>query len=136
VTRQGIHIDRIACSWLIRSCIDPKARFKFVPGKTYDPKKGELRFDMFDGEFTHVGDFCSFETLLDRFGLDSPALRAVGEIVHDIDLKDRKFKREEAAGIDRLISGICMAQKDDDERLRRGSAVFDDLSTYFRKKLG
>jgi hypothetical protein len=136
VTRRGIHIDRIACSWLIRNFIDPKARFKFVPGKTYEPKKGELRFDMFDGEFTHEGDLCSFETILDRFGLESPALQAVGEIVHDIDLKDRKFKREEAAGIDRLISGICMAQKGDLERLRRGSAVFDDLSTYFLKKLG
>lgn len=136
VTRQGIHIDRIASAWLIRGFIDPRARFRFVPGKAYEPRKGDLRFDMFEGEFTHEGDNCSFETLLERFGLEDPALRAVAEIVHDIDLKDRKFKREEAAGIDRLIAGICMAHASDDDRLRRGSAVLDDLTAYFRRKLG
>jgi hypothetical protein len=91
---------------------------------------------MFDGEFTHEGDNCTFETLLERFGLNEPALRAVAEIIHDIDLKDRKFKREEASGIDRLISGICMGHKEDLERLRRGSDLFDDLTEYFRRNLG
>ena len=134
VTRRGIHIDRIASAWLIRSFIDPRARFAFVPGKTYDPKPGELRFDMFDGEFTHEGENCSFETLLERFGLTDPALRAVGEIVHDIDLKDRKFRREEATGIDRLIAGICMSEKDDARRLEAGSAVFRHLHEYFSRK--
>ena len=90
---------------------------------------------MFEGEFTHEGENCSFETLLERFGLGDKALRAVGEIVHDIDLKDRKYRREEAIGIDRLIAGICMAHKTDEDRLRRGSAVFDDLAEYFRRKL-
>src|SRR6516164_2804008 len=66
VTRQGVHVDRIACAWLIRRFIDPNARFKFVPGKGYRPEPGELRFDMFDAEFTHVGDLCTFEVLLDR----------------------------------------------------------------------
>jgi len=136
VTRQGIHIDRIASAWLIRGFIDPKARFKFVAGKSYEPKAGELRFDMFEGEFTHEGENCSFETLLERFGLGDKALRAVAEIIHDIDLKDRKYKREEAAGIDRLIAGICMAHKSDEDRLRRGTALFDDLAEYFRRKLG
>src|SRR5690242_2858404 len=53
VTRQGVHVDRIACAWLIRRFIDPNARFKFVPGKGYRPTAGELRFDMFEAEFTH-----------------------------------------------------------------------------------
>jgi hypothetical protein len=136
VTRQGIYVDRIACAWLIRKVIDPKARFKYVPGKTYEPKAGELRFDMFEGEFTHEGENCSFETLLERFGIDDAALRALGEIVHDIDLKDRKYKREEATGIDRLLAGICMGNKADEDRLARGGAVFDDLVEYFRRKLG
>jgi hypothetical protein len=80
----------------------------------------------------------SFPTLRSSglFGLDEVDLRAVGEIVHDIDLKDRKYKREEAAGIDRLLAGICMAHKADEDRLRRGGAVFDDLAEYFRRKLG
>lgn len=136
VTRQGIHVDRIASAWLIRGFIDPKARFKFVPGKSYEPKAGELRFDMFEGEFTHEGENCSFETLLERFGLNDAGLRDVAEIVHDIDLKDRKYRREEVPGIDRLIAGICMAHKTDEERLRRGSEVFGDLAEYFRRKRG
>jgi hypothetical protein len=88
VTRQNIHVDRIACAWLIRRFIDPQARFRFVPGKTYEPRNGELRFDMFDAEFTHEGDKCSFEVLVERFGLRDAGLRAIAQIVHDIDLKD------------------------------------------------
>lgn len=134
VTRKGIHVDRMACGWLIRRFIDPKARFAFVAAKGYVPKKGELRFDMFEGEFTHEGDLCSFETILSRFGIDDPALQAIAQIVHDIDLKDAKFRREEAAGIDRLIAGIAMAHKEDVARLERASAAFDDLYEYFRRK--
>jgi hypothetical protein len=136
VTRQGVHVDRIASAWLIRRFIDPGARFKFVAGKGYRPEPGELRFDMFEAEFTHEGDRCSFETLLLRVGLGDPALQAIAEIVHDIDLKDAKFEREEAAGIGRLVAGIAMASKDDEQRIARGSAVFDDLYAYFRKKRG
>ena len=75
MTRAGVHVDRIACAWLIRRFIDPEARFKFVPGKGYAPQPGELRFDMFEGEFTHEGDRCTFEVLLARAGLDDPALQ-------------------------------------------------------------
>lgn len=134
VTRQGVHVDRIACAWLIRRFIDPNARFKFVSGKGYRPAAGELRFDMFEAEFTHEGDRCSFETILARLGIADPALQAIAEIVHDIDMKDSKFDREEAAGISRLIAGIAMANRDDGERIARGSAIFDDLYAYFRKK--
>jgi hypothetical protein len=59
-TRTGVHIDRIASAWLIRRFVDPGARFKFVPSKGYRPEPGELRFDMFDAEFTHQGDLCTF----------------------------------------------------------------------------
>src|SRR5580765_705846 len=99
VTRTGVKVDRISSAWLIRRFIDPAARFKFVPAKGYRPAAGELRFDMFQGEYTHEGDRCTFETLLLRFGLTDPALRALGEIVHDVDCKDEKFGRAEAAGI-------------------------------------
>jgi hypothetical protein len=136
VTRQGVHVDRIASAWLIRRFIDPEATFKFVPGKGYVPKPGELRFDMFQAEFTHEGDRCTFETLLARTGLKDPALRAIGEIVHDIDLKDAKFGSEEAPGIARLIAGVAMATADDTERIARGSEAFAGLYEYFRKKRG
>src|SRR5262249_37346394 len=134
VTRRGIHVDRMACAWLIRRFIDPNARFKFVSPKGYKPLRGELRFDMFEAEFTHEGDQCSFEVLVERVGLDDAALTPIAEIVHDIDLKDAKFGRAETVGIERLIAGIAMAHKDDETRLERGGAVFDDLYEYFKRK--
>lgn len=134
VTRRDIHVDRIACGWLIRRFIDPDAEIRFVPGKGYAPKSGELRFDMFEGEITHEGDRCSFEVLLDRTSLIDPALDAVGEIVHDIDLKDGKFGREETGGIASLISGIALSEPDDAERLTKGAGVFDTLYQYFRAR--
>jgi len=134
VTRANIHIDRIACTWLIRRFIDPEARFSFVPGKSYSPKPGELRFDMFDAEFTHEGDKCSFEVLCARFGLADPGLRTIAEIVHDIDLKDGKFGRPDADGVARVVSAIAMSAKDDDERVERGAALFEDLHKLYAKR--
>jgi hypothetical protein len=134
VTRTGVHVDRIASAWLIRRFVDPQARFKFVPAKGYVAEPGELRFDMFEAEFTHEGDRCTFEVLLARLGFGEPALRAIAEIVHDIDLKDGKFARAEAEGIRTLIAGICAAAGADEERLARGGAVFEDLYAHFRRR--
>jgi hypothetical protein len=134
VTRKGIHIDRMGSAWLIKRFIDPDARFKFVPARGYRPEKGEIRFDMFEAEFTHEGDRCTFEVLIARLAPDVGGLRAIAEIIHDIDLKDSKFERTEAAGIDALITGICTRYKDDDERLQRGSAIFDDLFESFSRR--
>jgi hypothetical protein len=129
-TREHLWVDRVACAWLIRRFIDPAARFKFVPAKGYKPARGELRFDMYQGEFTHEGDRCSFETLLAHFGLTDPALRGLGEIVHDVDCKDGKFGRPEAAGVASLIGGLAIAYPEDAERLERGAAVFEGLYAY------
>jgi len=134
VTREHVQIDRIASAWLIRRFIDPAARFKFVPGRAYQPKAGEVRFDMFEGEYTHEGDRCTFEVLLVRAAIDDPALQAIAEIIHDIDLKDGKYGREETAGIRNVMAGIASSQRDDEQRLSRGGAVFDDLYEYFRSK--
>ncbi len=134
VTRTGVHIDRIATAWLVRRFVDPDAAFKFVPAKGYRPETGEIRFDMFDAEFTHDGDRCTFEVVIGRLGLDDRALRAIGEIVHDIDLKETKFGRAETAGVDHLVAGLCMAHARDEDRLARGGALFDDLYEYFRRK--
>jgi hypothetical protein len=134
VTREGVYVDRIASAWLIRRFIDPEARFKFVPAKGYKPAPGELRFDMFEAEFTHQGDRCTFEVLLEQAGLDDPALRAIAEIVHDIDLKDAKFGRDEAAGIASLIAGIARAHPHDEERLTQGVALFENLYASFRNR--
>jgi hypothetical protein len=134
VTRKGIHVDRMASGWLIRRFIDKEARFKFVAGKDYSPEPGEIRFDMFDAEFSHEGDHCTFEVLLARFAIDDPGLNALAEIVHDIDLKDAKFGRPEAPGFERLVAGISLAHKEDAARLERASAMLDDLYESFRRK--
>ncbi|HMC83634.1 MAG TPA: chromate resistance protein ChrB domain-containing protein [Candidatus Polarisedimenticolia bacterium] len=134
VTRKGIHVDRMASAWLIRRFIDNDARFKFVPGKDYRPEPGEVRFDMFEAEFTHEGDRCTFEVLLGRFSLADPGLREIAEIVHDVDLKDGKFGRQDALGFERLVAGIALAHREDKVRLERAGAVLDDLYEYYRRK--
>ena len=134
VTRQDIFVDRIASAWLIRRFIDAEAHFRFVAPQGYRPKGGELRFDMFEGEYTHEGDRCTFETLLRRFELDDPALTGIAEIVHDIDLSDGKFGREDAVGIKRVLAGIASASPDDASRLERGGALFDDLYALAAKE--
>jgi hypothetical protein len=133
VTRQDIHVDRIASAWLIKRFIDPKGVLKFVSGKQYQPLPGEYRYDMKDGEFTHEGDNCSFEVLLRRAGISDPALKAIAEIVHDMDLKDGKFAHPETAGIAHVISGICRTQSADEARVTRGKELFDDIYEQFRR---
>jgi hypothetical protein len=131
VTRTGIHVDRIGSAWLIRRLIDPEAVFKYVPPKGYVPLAGELRFDMYDAEYSHEGDRCTFETLLERFGLEEPGLRAVAEVVHDIDLKETKYARPETAGFAACLAGLCREHRDDDERLTRGSVLFEALLAHY-----
>ena len=131
VTRTGIHVDRIGSAWLIRRLIDPEATFKYVPPKGYEPLEGELRFDMFEAEYSHEGDHCTFETLIERFRLDEPGLRAVAEVVHDIDLKEAKYDRPETAGFAACLAGLCRGHREDDERLTRGSVLFEALLAHF-----
>ena len=132
VTRKNVHVDRIASAWLIRRFIDPDARFKFTGTRSYHPKRDEVRFDMFEAEYTHEGERCTFETLLERSGIRDRALRAIGEIVHDIDCKDTKFNREEAPGIAAIVRGLVRAHPDDDSRLEQGAATFDQLYASLR----
>lgn len=134
VTRRDVHVDRIASAWLITRFIDPAALLKFVPGKQYEPLPGEYRYDMQDGEFTHEGDNCSFETLLARSGIRDAGLKTIAEIVHDMDLKDGKFGHPETAGIGHVIAGICRTQGSDEARVARGRELFDDIYEQFRKR--
>jgi hypothetical protein len=133
VTRSGVFVDRIASAWLIRRFIDRDARFRFVSGAQDRRRKGEVRFDMFEAEFTHEGDRCTFETLVRRFGLDEPALAAIAEVVHDIDLTDRKFARDDASGVERVLAGIAAAHADDVTRLALGAQVFDALYAAYSR---
>jgi hypothetical protein len=135
VTRKGVHVDRMASAWLIRRFIDEEARFKYVAPKGYKPEPGELRFDMFEAEFTHEGDACTFEVLLDRFALRKDAgLVQLAEIVHELDVNDGKFERADAVGLGQLVAGISLAHRDDTERLERATGVLDDLYEFFRRR--
>jgi len=133
VTRPGVKIDRIATAWFVRRFIDPKAKFRFAAADARFTKD-EIRFDMIGGDYTHDGDRCTLETLVRAVGLPDRGVKAIAEIVHDLDLKDGKFARPEAAGIARMIEGIVARYANDEERLEKGFAMFDDLHEAMSRK--
>ena len=134
VTRRGIHVDRICSAWLIQRFIDPEAKMKYVEARGYVPAAGELRFDMFDAEFTHEGDLCTFELLLARWGSGDQALRHIADMVHDVDLRDAKFCREETSGFTALVTGICIQHQEDAARLEAGSIMLDALYRALQRR--
>jgi len=134
VTRGNLFIDRIACGWLIRRFVDQAAVFKFVPGPRYFPKPNETRFDMFDGEYTHEGDRCTFEVMIQRLQIQDHALVPMAEVVHDIDLKDAKFGRSETDGFNALLTGLVSAHSDDDQRMTEGLRLFDNFYAYYKRQ--
>lgn len=132
VTRSGVHVDRIACAWLIRRFVDPDATFKFVDARSYLPGPGELRFDMAEAEFTHEDDRCSFETIVLRARLSNdPALVAIGEIIHDLDIADGKFNRPETPGLGAILSGVCASSDDDLQRIIQGGEALNQFHAFF-----
>ncbi|MEO6526349.1 MAG: chromate resistance protein ChrB domain-containing protein [Gemmatimonadaceae bacterium] len=131
VTRRDVHVDRIASAWVIARFIDRRPVFRFVEPAGHSHREGELRFDMFEAEYTHVGDACTFETLVSTFLPTDLAMREVGEIVHDVDCKDDRFGRDEAPGLARLIAGIAARFARDEDRLEQGALIFDALYAAF-----
>jgi hypothetical protein len=126
VTRRNLFIDRLASIWLIKRFIDKRARFSFVAeGESVE---GGIGFDLYGGEFTHRGEDCTFETMIKQLGLgDDPGLRQMAEIVHDMDLKDNKFNRSEAAGLSLVIRGLVELVKDDRKLVGQSIPIFDGL---------
>ena len=132
LTRRNLHIDRLASAWLIKQFIDKRPRFYFVADG--EPIEGAIPFDMFGAEFTHQGEDCTFETMLKRFGLtENRGLREIAEIVHDIDLKDDKFHRLEAAGLNAIIDGLSNVLRDDRKLLQQTTVLFDALHALLSK---
>ena len=124
--RMGGSIDRMASAWLIRRFVDPKARFDFR--ETQTPRTpGDVTFDTFEGDFTHDGDRCTFEVLCLRFGLVDPTLPYLGELVHDLDLKDGRLGRSEALVLEALVEGLRRLHDEDHDLLTRGIALFEAL---------
>ena len=121
VTRPSPHVDRLACAWLIRRFINPRAVIRY----SMTPRPDEVPFDMSRGLFSHHGNLCTFETMARVFGLDDPAVRAIAEIVHEIDLRDGRYVHPEVPGIDAVLRG-WMSRADAD-REAHGVALFDGL---------
>jgi hypothetical protein len=133
VTRANIHVDRMASAWLIKRSIDPAARFKFVKDRNYQPAAGELRFDMYNAEYTHDAERCTFEVLLDLVDRPDAALRRIADIIHDLDLRDHKYQRPEAAGIKVMLDGLAANHERDEDRIERARSLFEDLYKSFTK---
>jgi hypothetical protein len=126
VTRPRPGVDRFASAWLIRRFIDARAPFVFADSPEQRPEA--VSFDMYQpGGFRHEGDRCTFEVLVDRFGIGDAAVLAIGEIVHDLDLKDDRFKSPHAPTIGALVVGLRASVADDHELLERGMAMFEAL---------
>src|SRR6266480_4080641 len=124
-TRPRPEVDRVGSAWLIQHFIDPKARFVFSSDPEAYPDA--VRFDMFGGEFTHVGDNCTFETLLKHFKLADKRLVGIAQMIHDGDLEDNKFGRAEGKAIELITKGWGKMDWSDEEILRKGFELFDAL---------
>lgn len=133
VTRQNIFVDRMACGWLIRRFINPGATFLFVSGDNYSPGPDEIRFDMYGGEYTHEGDKCSFEVMVEKFCNQDKAATLLAEVVHDIDLKESKFGHGQTEGFKALLRGITSSETDDNTRMDQGIIIFEHMYAFFHR---
>ena len=125
ITRPRPGVDRFASAWLIRRFIDTNARFTFAAMST--AVGDAVAFDMYDGGFRHEGEHCTFEVLAYHFRIVDPVVRRIGEIVHDVDLKDDRFHAPQAPTVAGLVEGLRASIADDQELLRQGMAMFEAL---------
>lgn len=126
VTRPGPKSDRLACAWLIRRFLDPKARIRFTPEPA--EARGAVAFDAPRARFTHRGEDCTFEVLVHDFGIRDAGVALVAEVIHDIDVKDRKFARPETPGFARLLEGLRATERNDARRVEKALPLFDWLA--------
>jgi hypothetical protein len=131
-TRRNCHVDRAACAWLIRRFVDPDATFVFVDDPDEIPDDATA-FDVRGVELSHHDGDCSFETFLNVYGLEDPALEAIAQIVHEADIGDERFDAQEAPGLDSLIRGLSLVVRDDDELLLVTAPLFDGLYELRRR---
>ncbi len=132
LTRPRPEIDRVGSAWLIARFIDRKPKFVFA--STVDAIPDAIPFDMLDAEFSHHGNYCTFETLTRRFTISDKSLAKIGEMIHDADLDDARFQRVEAVGIDRVLKGWAKQGLSDQEILRRGFECFDALYAFLQRR--
>ena len=129
VTRERIHVDRIATAWAIRRFVDPDARFSFVSRSSAPPAEG-VAFDMRGAELGHRNGRCTMDALIDKYALADEGLRRMAAIIRAADLPQQEPSPALAAGVLAIFDGIRDDCDTDDERLQRGSVVCDALYAY------
>ena len=133
-TRQGCHVDRTACVWLIRRFLDPEATFAFFGDPSEAPEGAEL-FDVVGAQLSHRGEDCSFETFLKEYEVGDPVLREIAEIVHDADLMDEKYGRPESEGLDAIVRGMQLALPNDQTLIDHTDVLYDGLYAYLSREV-
>ena len=131
ITRPRPEIDRVGSAWLIRKFIDPSAKFMFANTPTEFPKA--IPYDMFEVEFSHHGDCCTFETLIQRFSIRDRAVLRLAELIHDADVEDDKFHRVEGFGVEQIFKGWAKQGLADQDILAKGFECFDALYAQFKR---
>jgi hypothetical protein len=130
-TRERPHVDRTATAWLIRRFIDPKAKFTFI-GSGEEPAKGATPFDLPGVKYGHQGKLCTFEVAIREHKLDDPGLTKVAQLVNDLDL--RVGKHPDAAGVDAILVGLLLSEKDDHQVLEKSAIMWDALHARYSKQ--
>jgi len=137
VTREHVHVDRVACPWLIRKFVDPKAEFIFVPVEKIEEtvkKEGAIPFDAPGVELGHKEDKCSFDAIIEKYHLEDEALQELAKIVRAADTEDKKLAPE-SIGLEAIASGSMMIVKDDHEAIDKGKYVYDSLYAYCKLRI-
>ena len=130
-------MDRTACPWLIRKFIDPEAEFIFVPTEKIGEitkSQGAIPFDAPGVKLGHREGRCSFETIIEEYGLEDPALQELARIVHAADTRDVEAAPE-GAGLDAIMVGVRINCEDDFEAIEEAQCVYDALYAFSKSKL-
>ncbi len=135
LTRSHVHVDRVACPWLITRFIDNEAEFLFVPKSQVDKvaaETGATPFDTPGVELGHHEGRCSFESILLKYGLTEPGLVRLAKIVHAADVAEDIDQDPLARGLEAIASGYSLRYPDDEENLARQFEVYDALYAWCR----
>jgi hypothetical protein len=127
VTWENIGVDRMACIWLIRRWIDPKAEFMFVPSGSKALPKGYEPFDIPGERFSHHRNHCTLHALLEAYKLKDPVVEHIANIIDEADLVQEINVEPVAPGLDTLCRGLRRISTDDHEALQRGILLYEAL---------
>ncbi len=138
VTREHAKVDRIASPWLIKKFIDPDAEFLFVPREKVlevAEKENAIPFDYPGVEHGHHDGKCTFETLVEKYNIDDPAIKCMAKIVHGADIKEDLYKIPESAGLRAIAHGFNILIDDDYKKMELEFPVYDALYEYCKAKI-